>query len=283
MTRHVQCAMLMAAVLGVAAQSARATILDGVQPAALDQPQINMIVYVGVNTVPQIGVTEDPLGGLLGGDEFVYAFSVQAYLDTGASSILISSPTAALLNLPTEKVGGVDVIYSDVGVAGTDDFSVSTPVHLALAPYIPGQDLNQFNDANHTSPIVTPFTVPVPVTPGGTLRVQVGPYVPAVDTSSSDPIDQLIAELSGAGALDVVGMPAIKGHVMVVDPTGVKSLGLIFDLLGGGGDINDLSDADLAALDSAGVKTYLYNRATAPACDPKPLNKPRLPQPAPPR
>ena len=65
MTRRVPYAMWVAAVLG-GALSARATILDGVQPAALDQPQINMIVYLGVNTVPQIGMTQDPLGGLLG-------------------------------------------------------------------------------------------------------------------------------------------------------------------------------------------------------------------------
>jgi len=65
----------------------------------------------------------------------------------------------------------------------------------------------------------------------------------------------------------------------VVDPTGVKSLGLVFDILGGGGDISTLTDAQLAALDSAGVKTYLYDRATAPAFDANRLNNPGIPTP----
>ena len=63
-----------------------------------------MILYLGSNNNPQIGVTSDPLGGLgdlfgdlggLGGS--TQFFNVQAYLDTGASSILVSTPTASLL------------------------------------------------------------------------------------------------------------------------------------------------------------------------------------------
>lgn len=270
--------LLMAAVAAALGRPAQATILDGIQPAALDQPQINMIVYPQGQNVPQIGLTQDPLTGA-----DVSFFNVQAYLDTGASGILISSSTADLLHLTMEKVGGVDVIYSDVGVAGTDDFSVSTPLHLGLAPFIPGQDLDQFNDINSTSPIVAPYTIPVPSVAGANLRVQSGPYVPPVATTGGgqlDPIDQLIEQLAGAGsALDVVGMPAIKGHVMVIDPTGVKSLGLIFDILGGGGSITDITDAELNALTSAGVKTYLYSRATAPAFDPNRTNDPGIPTP----
>src|SRR5260221_9807210 len=99
---------------------ARAIDLFNIQPAALDQPQINAIVFVGSNPLPEIGQTQDPLTG-----DPVSLFNIQAYLDTGASGILISSPTATLLNIPTELVNGTPVIYSDVGVVGTDDFQVS--------------------------------------------------------------------------------------------------------------------------------------------------------------
>ncbi|HVT83486.1 MAG TPA: hypothetical protein VHM90_22790, partial [Phycisphaerae bacterium] len=273
----------------------RAAILDGVQPAALDQPQINMLIYYNTIDLPQIGQAEDPLGGL--GDIFgdgggtggtVNFFNVQAYLDTGASSVLISNPTAAALHVTTETVstpGGVKhVIYSDVGVAGTDDFSVAQPLHIALAHYIPGVNMDQF-DSLTNAPVVTPY-VPINPPPGNIFRAQVGPFVPTIDdpinNPGSDPFDQLIAELSSEeGALDVVGMPAMKGKVMVIDPTGVKNLGLLFSVLGGvldgSGDLGDISDLDLNAIQSAGVKTYLYDRATAPAFDPSRSNNPGIP------
>ena len=206
MTRHVR-GVLLAAVAAVGmrgmSQAARGTILDGVQPAALDQPQINVVIYLQGQDVPQINVTVDPLGWIYGTGDYVYSFNVPAYLDTGASGILFATSTVQALNLTTEQIGGTDVIYSDVGVAGTDDFRVSTPLHLGLAPYIPGQDLDQFSDANHAVPIVTPYTTAVPTAAGTNLRVQVGQ---ADTTGAVDEFDQLIASLGGAGGVpDVVG------------------------------------------------------------------------------
>ncbi len=287
--KHQRSACLAACAVTVGfAGALRATILDGVQPAALDQPQINAIIYLGNNTTPQVGQSQDPLGGLggllgdSGGDSStVNFFNVQAYLDTGASSILISTPTATALNLATEMVGAQHVIYADVGVAGTDNFAVSTPVRLAVAPYIPGVDMDQFSDVSNTLPVTTPY-MQIATPPSGTLRVEVGPYVPTIDNPGQDDIDQLIAELSSEeGALDVVGMPAMRGKVMVIDPSGVKQLGQLFDVLGGAldgsGDIGDISDADLDAIESAGVKTYLYDPATAPAFDANRTNNPGIP------
>ena len=64
---------------------------------------------------------------------------------------------------------------------------------------------------------------------------------------------------NGASALDVVGMPAMKGRVMVIDPSGVKDLGLLFGVLGsvlsGTGDINDLTNAQLDSIGNAGSRT----------------------------
>jgi hypothetical protein len=260
----------------------QAWIIDGVQPGALDQPQINAIIYLGNKAEPQIGETEDPLGdilGDLGGGLFdpVKFFNVQAYLDTGASGILISTPTAASLGLITETSGGTKVLFSDVGVAGTDDFNVSTPVRLSLAHFIPGLDLDKFADAGNTIPITTPYT-PIATPISGTTRFQVGPYVPTVDGPSLDEIDELIAQLMGGGALNVIGMPAMKNRVMVIDPAGVKGIGLLFEILGGGGDINDISDEELENIGNAGIKTYLYERATAPVFDPARTNNPGIPE-----
>jgi hypothetical protein len=275
MTKHAgACALAAACAWAASVHGVRAEVLDGVQPAALDQPQINMIIYIGDNALPQVGQAPDFLD--LGTVPF---FNVQAYLDTGASGILVSTGAANLLNVGTASSGGVPVIYSDVGVAGTDDFNVSVPVRLSLAPYLPGADMDQFADESQTIPITTAYT---PVPGSGSLRVQVGPYVPTVDNAGMDDIDQLIAELtSGVGALDVVGMPAMKGRVMVVDPSGVKNLGMLFGVLGGilnGTETNyDLTDEQLLQLDSAGVKTYLYDRPTAPAFDANRTNNPGIP------
>jgi hypothetical protein len=286
MTRHAwACALSAACVLAGVLNSARSEVLDGVQPAALDQPQINMVIYLGDNTVPQIGVTPDPLREIFGDlfpDDFyndVRFFNVQAYLDTGASGILVSASTAAALGIVTEQVNGVPVIYSDVGVAGRDDFSVSVPLRMALASYLPGADTDQFADSDQTIPITTSYT-PVPAPASGVLRAQVGPYVPTVDSTTMDEYDQLIQELAGgASALEVAGMPVMKGRVMVVDPSGVKNLGQLFSVLSDvlAGTTADLTDEQYAQLETSGVKTYLYDRSTAPAFDANRTNNPGIP------
>ncbi|HEY4330369.1 MAG TPA: PEP-CTERM sorting domain-containing protein [Phycisphaerae bacterium] len=280
--------LLAACVLDVCWQTAgRAdpVILDGVQPAALDQPQINVIVYLQGHTDPQVGETEDPLGGLFGdlfGDsgDTVHFFNVQAYLDTGASSILLSQPTATALGLTTESRGSLPVLYSDVGVVGGADFNVSTPVSISLANWIPGQDLDQFSDANQMVPIVTPYSA-APVPANGFTRIQIGPFTPGVTNPGSDDIDQLIQELSAEeSAVDVVGMPAMLGKVMVLDTSGVKDLGQLFSVVGGsisGDDPGDISDADLDAISTAGIHTFLYDRKTAPAFDATRTNDPGIP------
>lgn len=254
----------MAAAFGGWSSQARALDLLGVQPAALDQPQINAIVYQGNASTPLIGQTEDPLGGLLGGDTVSF-FNVQAYLDTGASSILISTPTAQALGLQGLTFNGSPVIYSDVGVAGTDDFQVSQPLRLSLANFYPRTtDLDTFLDVNSTQPDVSPYT---PLPSSNNLYVEVGPYQPLVDNPGGDDIDQVINELlAEENAVDVIGMPAIQGHVMVMDTSAVKQLGQFFDIIGGAltgqGDLGDLSDADFNTLATAGMRTYLYTPGT---------------------
>ncbi len=68
--------------------------IDGVQPAALDQPRINLVIRRRPNGPPLMSKTT-------GGD----AFNVEAFLDTGASSITLSANTAQLLGIKREIVG----------------------------------------------------------------------------------------------------------------------------------------------------------------------------------
>ena len=70
-------------------------------------------------------------------------------------------------------------------------------------------------------------------------------------------------------------MPAIKGRVMVIDTAGMANLAALFDALA----VGDIGNADLTALDSAGIKTYLYTRNTAPAFDVHRTNNPGIPAP----
>jgi hypothetical protein len=255
-------AVLAAAVLAAcgAPSSVKATDLWGAQPAALDQPQINATFFLPGNSLPQIATVDE-----FDWDTFTsigtgQVFTVTAYFDTGASGILLSSATAQSLNLPTIP----NVIYSDVGVAGSDNFQVSQPVNVSIANYVYNRtDLDQFNN---NTPVLTPYT-PINTSP---VNVQIGPYIRQTDTgdngvdelgqlfdllggtSSGDPtvdeIGQLIAELN---SVDVIGMPAMKGKVVVIDPTRVNQIGTFFDNID---TLNDVPDVF--------VHTYAYQPGT---------------------
>src|SRR5262245_9672105 len=94
---------------------ARATDVEGDETAALDQPRINVslsIVSLSASTL----LTAPDLDG---------SFNVTAFLDTGASGILLSNNTADFLGVQHSTFNGQEVVYSDVGVAGSDNFNVS--------------------------------------------------------------------------------------------------------------------------------------------------------------
>src|ERR1700684_2615787 len=99
-----------------------------VQPAAINQPRINLIVRRQVAGQP-----------LMADD----AFNVEAFLDTGASSIDLSSHTAALLGIKREKIGQTEARFQDVGVGGGSDFAVSEPLFLSIAPMTPTINTDQ--------------------------------------------------------------------------------------------------------------------------------------------
>jgi hypothetical protein len=162
------------------ARLALAVDIEGVQPAALDQPRVH------------IHLRRDPRGEpLTAGKGAERTIDVEAFLDTGASGVMLSKTTADALGVKRAVDSrGVNVVFMDVGVGGGDKFNVSEPLHVFIAPF--GRN-GEPGDADG---------YPIRV---GPLRAQVGPL--------SSGIMQMLT-----GGLDVVGMPVINGHVAVFDP-----------------------------------------------------------------
>src|SRR2546423_2191968 len=176
-------AVLIVAIVLVA-RVALATEIEGVQPAALDQPR----VHIHLRRQP----TGLPLRAKANGEATI---NIQAFLDTGASGILLSKTTADALGVKPETAGKDDVVFRDVGVGGGDQFRVSEPLYLFVAPY--------GKNGEPTDADLYPISV-------GPVRAQLG--------FASGLMDML------TGGLDVVGMPAIKGRVIVLDPKPVDTL-----------------------------------------------------------
>jgi hypothetical protein len=204
------------AVCSIFPSSLRAQEIDGVQPAAIDQPRINLLL----RRQPQ----GPPLSANVGGE---VTFNVEAYLDTGASEVLISTDTADSLGIKHEQAGvkHSDVTFNDVGVGGDSQFAVSEPLFLALANYTPTADVNDKDSIN----VVYNQRF-------GPLRTEVGPL---------GLMSGLMSMLTGD--LDVAGMPAMQGKIVVMQ---LK-------------DVNNFTDK---------IQTFIYDaksRATASPPIPK--------------
>jgi hypothetical protein len=209
--------MFTAAAQAMAASQASAVDIEGVLPAALDQPRIN----AGIEVDGQI-LTVD-----VGSGEPVFA-NMEAFLDTGASGILISNGSADLLELVRAQHGGETVVFSDVGVAGGSQFNVSNPLTLHLAPYSPEID----SLAGEFDPTVYNQSF-------GPLRTQIG--VPPVD-DNVDPIQLIL------NTLDVFGMPVMRDKVVVMDPKPVNNALVLLD-----------PDGELDVLDVT-MRTHIANK-----------------------
>lgn len=185
--------------------------IDGVQPAAIDQPRVNLLLRRQARGLP------------LSADG---TFNIEAFLDTGAGSILISSGTADQLGVLHEQAAGnrADVIFNDIGVGGESKFAVSERLFLAIAPCTPTVDINNKDSVDFVYNLHC-----------GPYRTEVGPLGVA---------GGLLAMLTGD--LDVVGMPAMQGKIVVMDAK----------------DVNNFSDK---------IRTYVYDaRSKATASPPIP-------------
>ena len=157
--------------------------VNGVQPAALDQPQVNVLFRRSANG-PAL-VATDPFTGDT-------SFDVQAFLDTGTSGILLSAETTAGLGINQIFDNGVPVNFYDVGVVGTSAFNVSEPLYADIAPFSP--NIDGTDESTYTQK-------------GGPYNVELNPtpVSGSVSSSADEPID-------------IAGMAVLQNKVMVMDP-----------------------------------------------------------------
>jgi hypothetical protein len=158
----------------------------------MDQPRINVVIRREPRGQPLIGKSAE-------GD----AFNVEAFLDTGASSITLSTNTAQSLGIQRESIARQEARFHDVGVGGGSEFAVSEPLFLSLAPMAPNVDVDQ-KDA-----IASTYTLTV-----GPDRAEIGPLNGAADFLTS----------LALGDMDIVGMPVIAGKIVVLDAKDVNSM-----------------------------------------------------------
>lgn len=180
---------------GLAVTPALATDITGVWPASLDLPRVYALLEDGEGTVLSI----DP------NDESAF-IPIWAFLDTGASGIVIGPQTRDLLQVPQAFHGANNdpIVFGDVGVGGTHFFDVSenltlkvAPQHPTVDPYVIDGDYTVFN--SHTTGVRAQLGIPTTQDPPSPVQI-------LLDT------------------VDVIGMPAIRNKVMVMDPTPVNNV-----------------------------------------------------------
>jgi hypothetical protein len=185
--------VLVGVALFVAAFSARVSAqeIDGVQPAAIDQPRINVAIRRTIHGDPLITNADGQA-----------SFNVEAFLDTGAGSVLIATNTAASLGVTREPATAnpPEARFEDVGVGGESQFAISEPLFLSMAPCTP----NAAIDDKATLDMVYNQSA-------GPFRSEIGPLGAA---------SGLLSLLTGD--LDVAGMPAMQGKIVVMDNTDVN-------------------------------------------------------------
>jgi len=148
-------------------------VLEPVHEAALDLPRIHFLLQ---RSVP--GPALAPASGFTAHD---------AFLDTGASGVLLSRETAHELGVAlTPKAR-----FVDIGVGGAEHFSVSEPLYLGLADYQSPQSRSPRAYRNV-----------------GRGRFQI----------------KHTAGLLGQ-AINVIGMPALSKRVVVLDTAATNDLG----------------------------------------------------------
>lgn len=185
-----------AAIFGLLVSGQPVSALDfpNVQPAALDQPRVNALLRL------------TPTGNPLAGDDIIFGdpiFNIEAFYDTGTSGMVLSDQTADFLGVQRAQFNGSTVMFEDVGVGGSSTFDVSEPLYVSLAPF------NFFVDINNPDTFSTVYDQTF-----GPLRTQIG--------GSANPL------LAG---LDIFGMPAMEGKVVVMDPKPLNGFPDVLDLM----------------------------------------------------
>jgi hypothetical protein len=170
-------------------QAAWAVDIEGVLPAALDQPQTHLLL--------RESPADDPIEGQdVFGDPSI---DIQSFLDTGTSTVLLSNEVWDSFGLDADSYEGTEIQYNDIGIGGSTAYNVSTPYYVYLAPFSSDNDVEFGGTAPTSDEYTTEF---------GPLRAELNP-VPA-----DDPSEQL----------NIAGMPVMQGKVVVIDARPVNEL-----------------------------------------------------------
>ena len=181
---------------------AQAVEIEGVLPASLDQPRI----YIALSPKPD----GKPLWTEGGGESKLLAelmgekpdrsapneiFAIDAFLDTGASGVIVSQQTADGLKVAAAKTAaGKAVQFGDVGIGGDEMFNVSEPLFVRQSGYNSGTDGSDIGRYALVSQ--------------APLRLQI--------RGEGGVLESL------TGGLDIAGMSAMRGQVMVIDARPLK-------------------------------------------------------------
>jgi hypothetical protein len=162
---------------------AQALDIPGVLPNSIGLPEVNVVLR------PTAGLA--PLSGV---DSFAFPLtSLRMIYDTGASGVIVFEGPAQALSLPVAQFSGADIVFTDVGVAGSTTFEVSDDLHMSLGSFT--QDPPNSYAADGDYPRQTPG-----------LRLQLGPPGSAA------------LFISDFTLLGIAGTPAMAGRVSIINP-----------------------------------------------------------------
>lgn len=183
----------------------------------------------------------------------------QAYLDTGTSGIIISQEYTDALGINPELYNGQPVTFSDIAVNGAVQYNISEPLDLRLGRYTVEVISGTLNTADTNAYYNQAYS---------NVRTQL----------TIDPVDPLPGE-----PLNLVGMPALKNKVMVVDArlyNHLQSIDESAQQVHYDSSIESLADfpSDPTAVPLPQIQTWVYNKGDTTNHSATPLFDPGVPQ-----
>lgn len=235
----------------LAASSAWATDIDGVQPGSFDLPRIHAIL--------QTSPTSDPLVGM-DGNGLDNSYDIQGFLDTGTSGVLLSLETAQGFGVnPQVDSNNNPVTFFDVGVGGAEPFNVADQnYNVSLASF----SVDNYRPLNDPPPL-------------SAYTANAGPIRAEIRTIPTGDFDE---------PLNLFGTPAMQGKVAVFDPKPTNNLDFIKSYLYAPNTPFDANNADtnpgiptvdhhvkVTQVDLSGFTSLTPPTATGPTLAPNPF------------
>ncbi|NCO36438.1 MAG: hypothetical protein GW893_21580 [Armatimonadetes bacterium] len=207
-------------------------VIHGVQPYALDQPRVPACLQPSEGE-PPLSVHVEELGSRV--------FAIDAFLDTGSSRVTLSqNDSRALGVLLTGEV------VEDLGIGGKEAFEVAASCVLrAASSSANSMDVRQFMFAVHCSPQVRRRDPSMMQGMPFGLRDLFAGHMSDLDMGENN-LDEMLRT-----SINIIGMPFIERHVVVLDPRPVVSaLNALANESGGEG--NDPLDQLLEEMETSG-------------------------------